>query len=66
MAIYDDYTTTITPYKPPILEANRCDLTGLWKLPLHTEETVTNKDPAHNEAINIIFNLLSARQNFLW
>ncbi len=65
-AIYDDYTTTITADKPPVLEAYRCNLTGLWKLPLHTEETATNKDPPHNEAINVIFDLPSARQNFLW
>jgi hypothetical protein len=65
-AIYNDYTTTITANKPPILEADRCNLTGLWKLPLHAEETVANKEPPHNEAINIIFNLPSTRQNFLW
>jgi hypothetical protein len=65
-AIYNDHTTTITADKPPVLEANRCDLTGLWKLPLHTEETVTSKDPPQNEAINVIFNLPSAHQNFLW
>ncbi len=28
-AIYDDHTTTITANNPPVLEANRCDLTGL-------------------------------------
>jgi hypothetical protein len=64
--IYDDYTTTITADKTPVLEANMCNLTGLWKLPLHAEETVANKEPPHNEAINIIFDLPSARQNFLW
>ncbi len=56
-AIYDDYTTSIRADKPPILEADTCDLTGLWKLLLHTEETGTNKDPPHNEAIHIIFDL---------
>jgi hypothetical protein len=66
VAIYDDYTTTITADKPSVPEANRCDLTDLWKLPLHTEETATNKDPPHNEAINVIFDLSSTRQNFLW
>jgi hypothetical protein len=48
--IYGDHTTTITADKPPILEADRCNLTGLWKLPLHAEETATNKEPPHNEA----------------
>jgi hypothetical protein len=65
-AIYDDHTTTITADKPPILEANRCNLTGLWKLPLHAEETAANGEPPHNEAINVIFNLPSTCQNFLW
>ncbi len=57
--IYDDYTTTITANKSPVLEADRCDLTGLWKLPLHAEETAANKEPPHNEAINVIFDLPS-------
>jgi hypothetical protein len=65
-AIYDNYTTTITADKPPVLEADRCDLTGLWKLPLHTEETATNKDHPHNEAINVIFDIPSSHQNCLW
>ncbi len=66
-AIYNDYTTTITADKPPVLmEADRCNLTGLWKLPLHTEEAATNKDLLHNKAINVIFDLPSACQNFLW
>ncbi len=46
--IYDDHTTTITTDKPPVLEADRCNLTSLWKLPLHAEETAANKDPPHN------------------
>jgi hypothetical protein len=65
-AIYDDHTTTITADKPPILEADRCNLTGLWKLPLHPEGRAANGEPPHYEAINIIFNLPSACQNFLW
>ncbi len=63
--IYDDHTTTITTNKPPLLEAKRCNLTGLWKLPLHPEGIAANGMPPHNEAINVIFNLPSARQNFL-
>jgi hypothetical protein len=65
-AIYDDHTTTITANKPSILEADRCNLTGLWKLPLHPEKTAANGEPPHNEAINVIFDLPSACQNFLW
>ncbi len=29
VAIYYDHTTTITANKPPVLEADRCNLTGL-------------------------------------
>jgi hypothetical protein len=64
--IYDDHTTTITAAKPPVLEADRCNLIGLWKLPLHPEGIAANEEPPHNEAINVIFNLPSACQNFLW
>ncbi len=65
-AIYNDHTMTITANNPPVLEANRCNLPGLWKLPFHTEDTAANKEPPHNEAINIIFDLPSTHQNFLW
>jgi hypothetical protein len=58
-AIYDDHTTTITANKPPVLEANRCNLTGLWNPPLHPEGIAANVEPPHNEAINVIFNLPS-------
>jgi hypothetical protein len=63
MTICDDHTTTITANKPPVLETDRCHLTGLWKLPLHPEGT--NGEPPHDEAINVIFDLQSARHNFL-
>jgi hypothetical protein len=63
--IYNDHTMTITANNPPDLEANRCNLTGLWKLLLCAEDTAANKEPPCNEAINIIFDLPSARQNFL-
>jgi hypothetical protein len=66
VAIYYDHTTTITADKPPVLEADRCDLTGLWKLPLHREGTAANREPPDDEAINVIFDLPSTCQNFLW
>jgi hypothetical protein len=65
-AIYDDHTTTITANQPPILEADRCNLTSLWKLPLHPEGIAANGEPPQDEAINVIFDLPSAHQNFLW
>jgi hypothetical protein len=66
VAIYDDHTTTITANKPPVLEADRCNLTGLWKLPLHPEGIAANREPPQDEAISIIFDLPSPHQNFLW
>ena len=65
-AIYDDYTTTILTSNPSVIDAKRCDHTGLWKLPLDDKTKETNGTPPTNEAINVIFDLLSARQTFLW
>jgi hypothetical protein len=61
MAIYGDNTTAITASNPPILKSNQCQDTGLWRL---------NLDPDDNHAtpkmINVIFNLPSSREIFLW
>ena len=65
-AIYDDYTTTISASNPPVLNAKRCDHTWLWKLPLDDKTKETSGTPPTNKAINVIFDLLSARQTFLW
>jgi hypothetical protein len=62
--IYDDYTTKITASNPPILDADRCDSTGLWKLPLDDKIKETSTNSPTNEAINAIFDLPSARQPF--
>jgi hypothetical protein len=64
--IYDDYTTKISASNPPVLDANRCESTGLWKLPLDDKTKETSIKSPTNEAINAIFNLPSARQTFLW
>jgi hypothetical protein len=66
VAIYDDYTTTILASNPPVLDANRCDRTGLWKLPLDDNIKETDMNLPTHEAINAIFDLPSARQTFLW
>ena len=67
-AIYDDYTTTITATSPPVLESERCEHTGMWKLDLNPAATLTTPtDPAASlETINVIFELPSARETFLW
>jgi hypothetical protein len=65
-AIYDDYTTNILASQQPVLEAGRCGHMGLWKLPLDEQGRETNRTPSSNEAINVIFDLPSARQTFLW
>jgi hypothetical protein len=67
-AIYDDYTTKITATSPPVLESERCENTGIWKLDLNPAATLTTPtDPAAPlETINVIFELPSARDTFLW
>ena len=66
-AIYNDTTTIITANKPPILDADWCDLTGLWKLSLEEDNQDNDQSPQQkqSEAINVIFDLPSARQTFL-
>ncbi len=63
-AIYDDYTTIISASNPPVLNADRCDRTGLWKLPLDNKTKETNMTPPTTEAINAIFDLPSAPSDF--
>ena len=64
--IYDDYTTKISASQPLVLDADRCNLTGLWKLQLDGQQEVPNEKQIPTEAINVIFDLPSARQTFLW
>ena len=66
-AIYDDHNTTITVNKPPALNADRCNLTSLWKLTLQAEHHDDNQSPQQKQgkAINNIFDLPSVRQTFL-
>jgi hypothetical protein len=60
-AIYYDNTTTITASNPPILESNRCQDTGLWRLNLDP-----NDKHATPKTINVIFDLPSSNKTFLW
>ena len=56
------------PTSPPVLDANRCNLTGLWKLPLQEDNQDDNRSPPQQqgEPINVIFDLPTTRQTFLW
>ena len=67
-AIYDDETTKITTTSPPILESERCEHTGMWRLDLNpaTSPPTTEAQAAPHETINVIFDLPSARDSFLW
>jgi hypothetical protein len=56
--IYDATTTAVHATKPHILEAPRCEATGLWKLPLEPMQST--------DTINAIFNLPSSRQTLMW
>ena len=60
------YTTTISASNPPVLDAERCDHTELWKLQLDGKTEEADETPSTNEAINVIFDLPSARQTLLW
>jgi len=66
-AIYDEETTKITATSPPVLESNRCEHTGMWRLDLNpaTSPPTTEAQAASHETINIIFDLPSARDIFL-
>ena len=68
-AFYDNATTTITTNQPPVMDTERCALTGLCKIdldPTSTESGTTNEHPKDNEAINSIFDLPSETQSCLW
>ena len=67
-AIYDDETTKITATSPPVLESNRCEHTGMWRLDLNpaTSAPTTEAQAAPHETINFMFDLPSARDTFLW
>ncbi len=67
-AVYDDYTTTVTAKSKPVLESERCEQTGMWKLDLNPNAAgppPTNQ-AATLETVNVIFDLPSARETFLW
>jgi hypothetical protein len=67
-AIYDDETKKLTATSPPVLESERCEHTGMWRLDLNpaTSPPTTEAHAAPLETINIIFDLPSARNTFLW
>ncbi len=67
-AIYDDKTTTFMATNPPVLESERCKHTGMWKLNLDPETTISNQEvpTAPPETLNVIFDLPSAAKTFLW
>ena len=68
MAIYDDETMEINATCPPVLESKRCEHTGMWRLDLNPGTPLPTSDgqAAPQEAINVIFDLPSARETFLW
>jgi len=67
-AIYDDETTKITATSPPILESERCEHTGMWRLDLNPASSppTTEAKAKSLETINVIFELPSAHEIFLW
>jgi len=67
-AIYDDETMKITATSPPVLESECCEHTGMWRLDLNTATSppTTEAQAASHKTINVIFDLPSAHDTFLW
>jgi hypothetical protein len=67
-AIYDDETTTFKASNPPIQESECCEHIGMWKLNLDPETTISNQEvpTAPLKTLNVIFDLPSAHETFLW
>jgi hypothetical protein len=69
MAIYDDNTTAIAASNLPILDSNRCQHTGMWRLNLDLKNPNTHrpdKQHVNFEMINVIFNLPCSCKTCLW
>jgi hypothetical protein len=67
-AIYDDKTTTGMATNSPVLESECCKHSGMWTLNLNPETTISNQEvpTAPPETLNVIFDLASAHETFLW
>jgi hypothetical protein len=67
-AIYNDKTTMFTATNPPVLESERCEHTRMWMLNLNPETAISNQEvpTAPPETLNVIFDLPSAHETFLW
>jgi hypothetical protein len=67
-AIYDDKTTMFMATNTPVLESEQCEHTGMWTLNLNPETNISNQEvpTAPPETLNVIFDLPSSRETFLW
>jgi hypothetical protein len=68
VAIYDDETALITATGPPVLKSERCEHTGMLKLDLNPAPSLPTPEgqAAPIKTLNVIFDLASARETFLW
>jgi hypothetical protein len=65
--VYDKATTTVTEPNNPVLQAPRCQMTGLWKMRLEpTNNTLVTQTATTPESINALFDLPSTKQTALW
>ena len=65
--VYSKVTTTITASNKPVLQAPRCQMTGLWKMGLEpTNNTLVTQTATTPESINALFDLPSTKQTALW
>ena len=65
--VYDKATTTVTASNKPVLQAPRCQITGLWKMGLEPSNNAgTTETVMTPESINALFDLPSTKQTALW
>jgi len=61
--VYDKATTTVTASKRPVLQAPRCQTSGLWTMGLEpSKRTGKTEAAATPESINALFDLPSTKQ----
>jgi len=67
-SVYDSITTTVTASGKPILQAQQCPTSGLWKMELNPSASTgaSLADKASTESINAFFDLPSTKQTAMW
>ena len=65
--VYNKSTTTVTASKRPVLQAPRCQTSGIWTMGLEPSKRTGKMEAAATpESINALFDLPSTKQTALW